>query len=209
MKIQLITQNIQPVIKTETNSNPILKNSPADSFERQSKVAFKGEGWMLTVLEPRPAVKTFVDEAFKSKVLASIAKKGEEGLEEICTNMPTFRNTLTVVRDLLEENRTKFWGIIDGTIPTTEDSKRSAIIKNLVEHHNNIENADVFWRKLWQKGTKSGDFIETMLKTSTDRHNLILPIMDLTGQTMKEMMIQPYDLREFQTVEEWVTNLAF
>lgn len=188
MKIQLITQNIKPVtLNTQTNSNPILKSTSADSFERQN-VAFKGSN---------------VPAAFKEKVLASIATKGEEGMDALCTDMPTFRQTLTVVKELLEESRTKFWGIADGDISL---ASREEAISELITHHNNMENADLFWRKLWQKNTKTGNWINTMLETIEDRRNLIKPIIELTGRTMQEMLLQPHDLRMDQTVAEWVSG---
>lgn len=89
MKIQLITQNIKPMaLSTQTNSNPILKNTPADSFEKQN-VAFKGAPTKVAqqVAETTPT--------FEQKVLASIATKGEEGLDELCKDSDTAKAILT------------------------------------------------------------------------------------------------------------------
>lgn len=151
MKIQLITQNIKPItLKKETNSNPILKNSPADSFEKQN-VAFKG-----VIADVATAV---VDEAFKSKVLAAITKKGEEGLDELCTDSDTTKATVTVVKDFLMTTVINCNKILRKELGFP-DAKKA--VSAIVEHYNNMGNAVSFWDKLTTEGTKTAEQIKAL-----------------------------------------------
>lgn len=194
MKIQLITQNIKhTVLNTQTNSNPILKNIPADSFEKQSNVAFKGAAAEVAT--------SVVDEAFKSKVLASIATKGEKGVGELFTDLTTARNTLTVLRDLLEISTNSFWAITNGkkSFPTQEET-----ISALVKHHNDFRDACSFWKKLSDEESPLQPFLQTMYKTAEDLDNLILPIYDHVDDLASLGVIMPNNLQEFMSIETWV-----
>lgn len=194
MKIQLITQNIKPMgLKTETNSNPILKSTHADSFERQN-VAFKGSN---------------VPKAFKEQVLASIATKGEKGLDALCPDMQTFRQTLTFLRDFLSENADRFWKI---AYKEESFADETSAIDALVQHHNEFANGVAFWEKLHQDNSKSRHFIEEMRLTTEDHNDFILPLQELTGGLSTRGIIIPKDQLDFpdglslnQKVRKWVT----
>lgn len=164
MKIQLIKQNIKPMaLNTETNSNPILKNTPADSFGRQD-VAFKGSN---------------VPAAFKEKVLASIAKKGEKGLDELCKDSNTTKATLTVLREFLRDNVLSYYEILNRKI--TFPNTRKAV-KALVQRHNNMTNAVSFWNKLTEEGSKTAEHI-TELNKSPNQAKLVDSVRKIVDDT--------------------------
>lgn len=195
MKIQLITQSIKPIrLNTETNSNPILKNTFSDSFERQSNVTFKG-----SAADVAGAV---ADEAFKSKVLASIAKKGEEGLDALCTDLPTLRQTLTVLNDFLTDHSENFDTIIDKkcSFPTREDA-----INALVEHHNLLDNAVDFWTTL-NLNEKAKTLMQNLQISVDDYDKFLSPVYNSVDNAKKCILMPKYSHSDF-TVKKWVESL--
>lgn len=186
MKIQLITQNIKPMgLKTQTNSNPILKTNQADSFERQ-KVAFKGSN---------------VPRVFKEKVLASIATKGKEGLGELFTDLPTTRQTLTVLKDLMVNSVESFDKISYGEISF---ATRAEAVNSMVQHHNSFSDALSFWNKLRETGSPLDPFLEKIYSTTENHKNLFLPLFDYADSLTSRGVVMEDTLRPFISVESWV-----
>jgi hypothetical protein len=189
MKIQLITQNIKPIaLKSETNSNPILKNNPADSFERQSNVAFKGSVANVAT--------SIADEVFKSKVLASIATKGEEGLEELCTDLNTLKRTADVVAEFLDIHVYGAFNILMRKIILTEED---VAVEALVNHHHNADNAIDFWQKLTQKDGKADKLIKGLNEEAAD--NLTRSINNYINFA-ETTVIVPKHMRQSSSVED-------
>lgn len=186
MKIQLITQNMKPIaLKTKTNSNPILRNNQADSFERKSNVAFKGSN------VPNP---------FKEAILASIAKRGEEGMDILFVNTPATKFTLTVLRDVLKENFEAFWKISKGEVVLPS---RKEAVKQLVEHHNNISNASAFWQKATSTGSYSEKSIRAACTIDMTADKTVTDIYGINGLAREENILFDFPI----SVEQWVETM--
>lgn len=194
MKVQLITQNIRPMgLQAESSNKYVSKVNQADSFERQN-VAFKGSN---------------VPAAFKEKVLASIAKRGEEGMDELFTDLPTARQTLTVLRDFLRESIENFWHVAEKRI--TYDRKSDAI-DAMVQHHNEFADGVAFWEKLHQDNSKSFLLIEEINTIPEDHSDVIRPLHHITGDIGNRGIIIPKDQLEFdvdglsreEKIRQWV-----
>lgn len=194
MKIQLITQNIKPVgLNTETNSNPILKNASADSFEKQSNVAFKG----ATAADAAEAVK----DVTKSYIFAAVnGDKGKLGF--LCKDLPTFKTTLTVLKDFLEENYREFTQI---SSPEGLKVGREEAIRAFVVNHNNLDVATKFWDLLIGTENPNSRRLLMALQETTDDMRLTLGVQKLAATVRENTM--PNRLRERMTVEEYVRGL--
>lgn len=205
MKIQLFTQNIRPIgVQADSGNKYVSKASQTDSFERQN-VAFKGaptkvaEKIVKKLSSPAAQV---VDEAaiFKEKVLAAIAKRGEEGLDELCKDLPTFRQTLNVLRDVLNASYTNFEAILTRKTTFSTDEKA---IKALIAEHQKTDDAIDFWHKLTQEGVKTSDFIKAL---DDDANNSTIPLPKLVDFVERYVLI-PKKIRPTVNVEETLAGI--
>lgn len=193
MKIQLITQNIKPVgLNTQTNSNPILKNTTADSFERQSNVAFKG-----AAADAAEALK----DVMKSYIFA--ATNGDKvKLGFLCKDLPTFKTTLTILRGFLEENYQEF---MQFSSPEGLKVTREEALKAFVVNHNNLDYASRFWGILTDTTNPNGRRFITELQETDDNRVLVHSVAKLVAKAREKLMSDI--LRERMTVEEWAKGL--
>lgn len=193
MKVQLFTQNIKSMDLNTEKSKYMTKTNQADSFERQSNVAFKG----ATAADAAEAVK----DVTKGWIFAAVnGDKGKLGF--LCKDIPTFKTTLTVLRDFLQENYREFTQI---SSPEGIKVGREEAIRAFVVNHNNLDVACNFWDLLIGTENPNSKKYLMALQEADDSRALVFSIQKLVATVRENTM--PNLLRENMNVEQWVRGL--